>query len=298
MDGMNGPAPGWQPDPTGRHEYRYWDGTRWSDDVSDGGVAATDPVGGAPDATQQQAPSPTQPQGYGAAPGGQVPPTTPQPTYQAGYDPSGYDAGAAGGAGASYGSGGYGATGGSGPGTVPSGGYGTGFPDYGGPAAARSSGPSTGLLVGLGALVVLLIAGIAFVLLSDDDGDDTATDDATTTTQGATDPTDATTTLPPDDGGDDGGDDGDSGSSDAIVTGMAEAIVSGSGGAITQEQAECMSQAMIDELGLDRLVELGLEANSGSGDPLASMTAEEQDAVYGAMIPCMGGGDLPPIGGT
>ncbi len=36
---------GWQPDPHGRHEYRYWDGTAWTDQVSDGGVVSTDPPG-------------------------------------------------------------------------------------------------------------------------------------------------------------------------------------------------------------------------------------------------------------
>lgn len=35
---------GWQPDPRGRHEYRYWDGTRWTDHVSDQGQVSSDPV--------------------------------------------------------------------------------------------------------------------------------------------------------------------------------------------------------------------------------------------------------------
>ena len=35
-------APGWHPDPTGRHEFRYWDGRAWSDRVSDRGHEATD----------------------------------------------------------------------------------------------------------------------------------------------------------------------------------------------------------------------------------------------------------------
>jgi hypothetical protein len=35
--------PGWQPDPHGRHEVRYWDGVRWSDHVADRGVVAVDP---------------------------------------------------------------------------------------------------------------------------------------------------------------------------------------------------------------------------------------------------------------
>jgi len=36
----------WYPDPTGRHELRYWDGRRWTGHVADGGVTATDPVDG------------------------------------------------------------------------------------------------------------------------------------------------------------------------------------------------------------------------------------------------------------
>jgi hypothetical protein len=36
---------GWHPDPSGRHEMRYWSGTGWTDDVSDAGVAAKDPAG-------------------------------------------------------------------------------------------------------------------------------------------------------------------------------------------------------------------------------------------------------------
>lgn len=34
----------WHPDPVGRHELRYWNGERWTDHVSDGGVQGTDPV--------------------------------------------------------------------------------------------------------------------------------------------------------------------------------------------------------------------------------------------------------------
>jgi hypothetical protein len=41
---MNAPVPGWNPDPTGRHEYRYWDGAVWTDDVSDQGVTSVDPM--------------------------------------------------------------------------------------------------------------------------------------------------------------------------------------------------------------------------------------------------------------
>jgi uncharacterized protein YxjI len=36
------PAPGWYPDPAGRHEYRYWNGWRWTDDVSSHGRQSVD----------------------------------------------------------------------------------------------------------------------------------------------------------------------------------------------------------------------------------------------------------------
>ena len=41
-----GPAPaaGWNPDPSGRHEVRYWNGGAWTDDVADAGVASKDPM--------------------------------------------------------------------------------------------------------------------------------------------------------------------------------------------------------------------------------------------------------------
>jgi len=34
----------WKADPTRRHELRYWDGTNWTEHVSDGGTQSTDPV--------------------------------------------------------------------------------------------------------------------------------------------------------------------------------------------------------------------------------------------------------------
>ena len=35
---------GWLPDPRGRHEFRYWDGSQWTDHVADSGLAGVDPV--------------------------------------------------------------------------------------------------------------------------------------------------------------------------------------------------------------------------------------------------------------
>lgn len=38
------PAGAWHPDPTGRGPQRWWDGTRWTDAVSDGTATASDPI--------------------------------------------------------------------------------------------------------------------------------------------------------------------------------------------------------------------------------------------------------------
>ena len=37
--------PMWHPDPSGRFEYRWWDGQRWTSSVSRGGVQLEDPTG-------------------------------------------------------------------------------------------------------------------------------------------------------------------------------------------------------------------------------------------------------------
>lgn len=39
---------GWHPDPSGRHQQRYWDGTTWTDAVADGGNQSSDPFTAAP----------------------------------------------------------------------------------------------------------------------------------------------------------------------------------------------------------------------------------------------------------
>jgi len=42
---MTQPTPSsWQPDPTGRHQYRYWDGVQWTDQISDEGITGVDPM--------------------------------------------------------------------------------------------------------------------------------------------------------------------------------------------------------------------------------------------------------------
>jgi hypothetical protein len=42
--GTSLPPAAWQPDPTGRHQLRYWDGSRWTDHVADNGQQALDPI--------------------------------------------------------------------------------------------------------------------------------------------------------------------------------------------------------------------------------------------------------------
>ena len=38
------PAASWYPDPGGKHEHRYWDGSQWTDNVADHGRQAVDPL--------------------------------------------------------------------------------------------------------------------------------------------------------------------------------------------------------------------------------------------------------------
>lgn len=52
--------PGWFPDPTGRHDHRWWDGAAWTSHVADAGVASTDslPTASAPGIDAAAAPAP------------------------------------------------------------------------------------------------------------------------------------------------------------------------------------------------------------------------------------------------
>jgi hypothetical protein len=67
--GQQGYQPAWHPDPLGRHQLRYHDGTRWTEHVSDQGTAGIDPPVAAPQpATQAQPPQGAAPM-YGAPTG-------------------------------------------------------------------------------------------------------------------------------------------------------------------------------------------------------------------------------------
>lgn len=77
---MSDQSGSWQPDPFGRHQYRYWNGTEWTDQVSDDGVVSSDPAtaegAGATTPGVPTEPDPTQVGGWGAAP---ADPTISQP---------------------------------------------------------------------------------------------------------------------------------------------------------------------------------------------------------------------------
>lgn len=42
MTTSNSPAAAWHTDPSGRHQFRWWDGTRWTDQVADNGVVGVE----------------------------------------------------------------------------------------------------------------------------------------------------------------------------------------------------------------------------------------------------------------
>lgn len=237
---MNAPAPGWNADPTGRHEYRYWDGSAWTGDVSDSGVTSVDPLDGA------------------GAPGGD-PTAVVDATHQYGTQP-GIPGGPAAGYGQGYGSG-----------PVP-------------PGQPAKSGPSTGLIVGLAALAVALVAGIAFLVTSGGDDDDTATGDESPTAGQAGDDSSADDAAGDDTSGDLGSDGGFGGAGeDAIIDMMATEIVNGSGGQISQEQAECAAQAMIDTIGVESLAEIGASGD----DPFTALGSEDGQAIFDAITDCI-----------
>jgi|SRR5450759_3501448 hypothetical protein len=43
-DGSSDMQAGWHPDPTGRHQHRYWDGSSWTDQAANDGQQLVDPL--------------------------------------------------------------------------------------------------------------------------------------------------------------------------------------------------------------------------------------------------------------
>lgn len=234
---MNSPAPGWHPDPTARHEYRYWDGTRWTDDVSDGGVTSNDPLdGGAPTMG-------TDAKGDRGAPTMGTDATAPfEPTQQleASLPPPPF------------------------PSTPP--------PTPVLPASApppRKKRPTTTLITGLALVAVALVGGITWLLVKDDGHDsadtanvgersgttDTAGDAGSTTTA----PDDGSTTTEP-------GNLRGLENEDAVVQAMASELEQAAGGVLTHDQAVCIAKGMVDEFGLSDIIAQGARADAFS-DP-------------------------------
>lgn len=75
MDSGSGSGAGWHPDPFGRHQFRWFDGSAWSDQVSNWGSVTTDPLGVAPGAPQ----APAAPVASAAPGAGSAPPALPPP---------------------------------------------------------------------------------------------------------------------------------------------------------------------------------------------------------------------------
>jgi Protein of unknown function (DUF2510) len=237
---MNSPAPGWHPDPTSRHQYRYWDGARWTDDVADGGVASTDtlhegpPVAADPNPTASDATQRVDPTRQYPVAGQQAPASTPYGDH--------------------YATGQYGDY------------YGTGQAP---PAPARKR-PPTALIAALAVLAVALVGGLVYFLVRDDD--DGSSDNAATVSDEDTTTTEGESQEGSDDGtGGDGGttlpDDIDSENVDELVELMAEEMAQSSNGVLTREEATCISQGMLDELGLERLVDIGESGENPFTDP-------------------------------
>ncbi len=158
---MTDNAPGWQPDPTGRHDHRYWDGAAWTDNVANAGVASTDAyeAADAPDAsmTAGEVPDAPPPPAPGDAPTEAVPAASgwadPTSTFPAVTDDptSTWSSTPAPPAPPSY--------------TPP--------PAPAGPLGPDGSGGSKrGLVIGGAILAAVVLAVVAFMALGGDDDDD------------------------------------------------------------------------------------------------------------------------------
>ncbi|MYH71103.1 MAG: RDD family protein [Acidimicrobiia bacterium] len=55
----------WEPDPTGRHQYRWFDGEEWTDQVADDGVQSVDPLTSSEASLPRETPPPAPPPSSG-----------------------------------------------------------------------------------------------------------------------------------------------------------------------------------------------------------------------------------------
>ncbi|HEY7071000.1 MAG TPA: DUF2510 domain-containing protein [Acidimicrobiales bacterium] len=282
---MTSPVSGWQRDPTARHEYRYWDGSRWTDDVSDRGMTSTDPMGPMP------APGAMPPPGAGPDPTQVIDPTQSYPmapaapTQSYGQPGAGYRQDAAPGFGP------YGTLPNDQPGSYGS--YGSGgIPPV--PTPKPDSGAKTGLFVGIGVLILAVLGVGAFLLTKDDDknADETSTLPLSDQTDPGSDTTDTPpTTADPGDSGD-SGDSGDVGSlgdlenvdpsditEEMVVPLLTEELVNSGG--LTEDQATCVSEALFDQVSIEELVQIG-----ESGDVMGTLSSDQISALAESISDC------------
>jgi hypothetical protein len=211
----------WQPDPTGKHDHRYWDGTKWTDNVADAGVASTDPldaVAAAPDevaevpaaeAAAADAPA-TEPEAPAATPGDEPTVVTP---IEATDNTASYPTAAAP------------------PPYVPP----TPVPDGGG-----NRNDKRGLVIGGAILVAVAIAVIAFLVMGNDDEPKEAVADRSDTTTSTT--TDDGPESREDPGGADDFGDIDGLSEDALASVYKDMFD------LSDDQAECLAGKIIDAM--------------------------------------------------
>ena len=255
-------TPGWHADPTGRHQYRYWDGTGWTDDVADQGIASVDTlVGTLGDASGvaagQPPPGRTPPApaaGEGGAGTGDLPRVWPGQGPPPAVPPPG---------------GGFPHVGGGPPEPA--------LPPPGSTTASRRR-PSPSVVFGLAAIAVAAITTVVVVVMSVRDDGETASDDSSATL------------------GPDGFDPDAPASPDEIVDALAFQLEQS--GMIDRQQAECFAGVLVDEVGEERL----LEILSEGGDVLFELSGDEQSAIVSAISSCgiaqlPGPGTIPDDGG-
>ncbi len=158
---MSTPA-GWYPDPTSRHQNRWFDGNDWTDQVADGQTVGVDPVhgGGAKAA------------GAGAT---QVVPATPAPP----TPPPGAPGSTSGPGGPTPPPGAPGATPYATPGAGGTPPPGAPLGAYAGPSGSGAGGGKrTGLIIAAVVVVLLVVAGLVVALGGGDDGDSASSGDA------------------------------------------------------------------------------------------------------------------------
>jgi Protein of unknown function (DUF2510) len=234
---MNAPTPGWHPDPTRRHHYRYWDGNQWTDDVADRGVTSTDPIGLPPD----PAADPTGPADPTAIldPTARIDATRPDAPYAAPHHPPA-------------------------------------DPGRKRPSGAVIAAIAVAAVALIGGIVYVVARDdddSADDPTEVADEDPTATDPGDGdgdsdggTNDGGTNDGDGSA----DDGGTDDNtlpDDIDGENRDELVEFLADNMEQASGGVLTHDEALCVSESMLDELGVEGLVDLGQSDENPFVDP-------------------------------